>query len=400
MTKGKREFTVPVMVFGELGLIYCVADQSIPVYLGADEKRSNWYSKYLEKRFLFPPYDSDEFIDELVRVGQTFSQRPVIMSYDERVLLNISKHRDRLQAYYNFMLPDHNMVDRLLDKQLFDKLAEEFELPTPASVEVSNKQEIKRVVSKLRAPYIIKPAYRHYWFHPEFSRVVGKQQKKGYVCKSIEELREIYGKISQIHPDVVVQEFIRGDDHQMYDVNMYVDKNKNVRGYVSSRKLRVYPPISGSGTCAETVEDSEIEKLARNITDKLNLIGMINLQMKRDEVTGRPMLIEIHTRTSTYDILGTHAGANIPALYYKDINGIKIPDYLKAKASINYIDVGPDLRLFLRYRKEISVSLWDWLKSYSKASVFHDFKIMDPKPHFKKFWEPVKMKFSKKHLTG
>lgn len=385
----------PVLVFGELGLIYCIAQEGVPVYLGTDEKDGvNLYSRFPQKRFFFSSYDSAAFIDELIEVGQSLQNKPVILSYDDKLLLNISANRDRLRPYYKFLFPDHKMVMSLLDKQLFCDLSVEYDLPVAPSRRVSDMMELEKATAELNAPYIIKPALRHYWFHEDFSDVVG-DYKKAYVCNTAEEIMDLYGKISNIHPDAVIQEYIRGDDRQMYDINVYVDENGKLRGYANARKLRVYPPTAGWGSYVVTVEDQEIFDISKKILEELSLVGLLNIQFKRDEITKKPMLIEIHIRTSIFDLLGAKAGANMPAMYYRDMNEYEIPAFSEAKVGIKYLNLGRDLRLLIRFRNDIPITKWEWFKSYYGVRVFHDFALTDPKPFFEKFWLGFKHRISK-----
>ncbi len=384
-----------VMVFGELGLIYCVAQEGIPVMLGTDEEDGvNMYSRFPLQRFFFSGYDTEAFIEELIELGPSFTHKPVIVSYDDKLLLNISANRDRLRPYYNFLLPGHDRVLELLDKQLFCELSREYNLPVAPSREVSNKKEVEKASAELNPPYIIKPALRHYWFHKDFSEIVG-DYKKAYVCHSDREIIDLYDKISRIHPDAVIQEYIVGDDRQMYDINVYVDEKGKLRGYANARKLRVYPPTAGWGSYVVTVEDREIFDITTEIIEKLELTGLLNIQFKRDEVTNQPMLIEIHTRTSIFDVLGAGAGANMPAMYYRDMNGIEIPAFVNAKVGVKYLNLGRDLRLLVRFRKDVPITMWEWIKSYQGVRVFHDFAFTDPKPFFEKFWLSFKHRMKK-----
>lgn len=383
----------PALVCSEIGLVRSLGAAGIPTYTGTEEaENATLYSRYSNKQFVFSSYESDQFIRELIELGKELEYKPVLMSYDDRLIRNISGQRDRLLNYYRFLLPNHEMVENLLDKQRFVELAREFDLPTPGSIRVSNQSDLKLVDKDLKTPYLIKPLYRHHWFHEDFTEVIGSYQK-AFVCSSLQELEELYSRISQINPHVVIQEYIEGPDNHMYDINMYIDGKGNVKGIIVAQKLRVYPPTAGYGSYVVTVDDQEILNLSKEIAQKLNLVGLINIQFKRDEHTGKPRLIEIHTRTSIFDILGIKAKMNLPAIYYADMSGRKLPVNGECKTGVKYLNIERDLRLFLEYRKSYGLTFQNIAKSYVGTKVIDGFSIMDPLPAAIDTWKKIRKLF-------
>lgn len=168
----------PAVVFSSLGLIYCLGTAGIPVHTVTESERSNSViSRYTVRHDRVPSYDSPELIDRLCEIGRTLDRKGVLMAHDDRVLHNISENRDRLSEYYLFLMPERSMVDRLLNKLKFVSLCEEYNLPAPASMEVYSEGDLERVRQKIEPPFLIKPAYRHFWYERDFIRAVGYYQK-------------------------------------------------------------------------------------------------------------------------------------------------------------------------------------------------------------------------------
>lgn len=368
-----------VITFGELGLIHCLGTEDIPVYTASEGKESlASHSRFSKKHLTFSPYDSKEYINELIELGKSMDSKPVLMCHDDRALLNISEHRDQLKEYFLFRLPDAAMVNQILNKLLFCRLCKEYDLPAPESKEISEIGQLPEVKNDLTPPYIIKPTFNHLWYDENFEDVVGKY-KKAYICQTYDELESLYSKISQINPSVVIQEYIMGDDSNLYDVNLHITEDGKIDSYVIGQKLRVYPPKAGWGSYVKTVFDDEMFEICADIIDKLDLKGMANIQFKKDERTDEPKLIEIHTRTSIFDYLGAAAGQNIPAKYYSNLTGIEIENSQTYKTGIKYINFARDLRLFVRHRKEYELSILEWIKTYRNVSVYDGMIIKDPK---------------------
>lgn len=378
--------TQPPLICSEFGLVRNLGAAGIPIIAGTEEpKNSAFYSKFTKRKIVFSNYESPEFINELIEVSEELHYNPVIMSYDDRVIMNISRNRDKLANYFKFLLPEKDMVENLLDKLKFVELSEEHDLPTPASEKVLNTEDLKRADQNLKKPYLIKPLYRHHWFHEDFTKIVGTY-KKAYVCHTFEELKDLYTRLSKINPHVVVQEYIEGPDHHMYDINLYVDENEDIKGSIVAQKLRVYPPVAGYGSYVTTVNDNKLLELTHSIVKKLHLRGLLNVQFKKDINSGEFKLIEIHMRTSIFDVLGIKAKMNLPAIYYHDMIGQPLPLNGGCKSGVKYFNIGRDLRLFLKNRKSYGLTLSKMMKSYSGSSVIDGFSIKDPLPALMDTW--------------
>ncbi len=368
-----------VITFGELALTHCLGTEGIPVITASEGNESlASYSRYSNKHLTFSSYGSDKFIEELIEFGKSMDSKPVLMCHDDRVILNISENRDQLKKYFYFRLPDADMVNRILNKLLFCRLCKEHNLPAPESEEISEIGQLKNVKNNLKPPYIIKPTFTHYWYDENFKDIVGNY-KKAYICQTYDELESLYLKISCVNPSVVIQEYIMGDDSNLFDVNLHITEDGEIDSYVIGQKLRVYPPQAGWGSYVQTVFDDEMYDICADIIKKLDLKGMANIQFKKDERTGEPKLIEIHARTSIFDFLGAAAGQNIPARYYSNITGANMEFPQTYKPGVKYINLARDLRLFVRHQKEYGVPLLEWIKTYRNVSVYDGMTIKDPK---------------------
>lgn len=383
---------VPALIVGEKGLLTSIAATGIPVILGHELKNSPVLrSKYARFKVPFSSYDSPEFINELCRLGEVIGRKMVILSDDDRALLNISKNRQELKPYYLFLYPENNTVEKLLDKQSFSELAADNELPYPKSYEVNSKIDLSITTSKITYPCIIKPAQRHYWWGKTFTDTLG-YYKKAIKCENIQELEYIYGLISKINPSVVIQEYVQGEDDQHYSANIFADKNGVIRGFYIAQKLRVYPVSAGTGTYIKTVNNKEVEQIIFEIVSKLKLKGLLNIQFKKDSKTNKYMLMEIHIRNSLWSLLGGKAGANLGEQYYKYLTSKYKHDQkiLTARPDVKYINLSHDILAALEYYREDKLTLYQWMKSLQGDRVFALTSISDPLPAFYKIGSTVK----------
>ena len=61
---------------------------------------------------LFADCTSDDVVDLLEQIGPRFDQQPVLFPCQDLNVLAVSRHRSRLSAYYRFVLPPADIVER------------------------------------------------------------------------------------------------------------------------------------------------------------------------------------------------------------------------------------------------------------------------------------------------
>lgn len=389
-----RQSRNPVLVLGEIGLLRSLGELNVPILLGSEDNQNPvWYSKYPDRRYVLPQYDTQAFIDKLCAIGSKLDKKAVIYSDDDRAILNISKHRERLEEYYLFLYPADNMVEKILDKQRFVEASEMYNLPAPDSYLVNRSEDIEMIADSITYPCIIKPAQRHFWWGEKFVKEVGFY-KKAIKCQNRDYFLNTYRKVAKVNPNVVIQSYVEGADKQHYSANLFVDDEKQIRGYFIAQKRRIYPIKAGVGTCIVTVENSEVFEICVDIIDKLDLKGLVNIQFKQDSRTGEYKLMEIHARNSMWCLLGNRAGAELAKLYYQVLTGNSLnKEVASARSDVKYIDLLRDFKALLQYRAEGELTFWQWWRSLGGERSYALFSMTDPKPMLMQLWLMAKKGF-------
>ncbi|HET8864926.1 MAG TPA: ATP-grasp domain-containing protein [Gracilimonas sp.] len=378
----------PVLACSEIGVVQCLGKAGIPVHSGSFfNDNPALYSKYVSRRVPFSTYTSEKFIDELCEYGKSIDQKAVFISDDDRAILLFSEHRERLEPYFHFLMPEKKMVEGVLDKRKFCNLSREYGLPSPVSFFFSTEKEYEEIKNDIPFPCIIKPAFKQDWWDSSFLEIVG-EYKKAYTLNNLKELDELYAKLKRVSPRAIIQEFIPGDDDHLYSLNMYVNKDGELKGIYIAQKRRIYPIGAGTGCYVVTVHEEEIVKQTINMVKKLNFKGLVNVQFKKHSVTGEPKIMEIHVRNSFWNYLGAAAGMNLAALYYKDLTGSDI-NYTSPETPVSYkknvafMDLGKDIKAFLQYKRAGQLTFRDWASTYKGDFVTGGNLVNDPLPIIK-----------------
>ena len=178
-------------------------------------------------------------------------------------------------------------VDAAEDRELFDKILEETEIPRAAGGTVYTAEEAKAVANRLGYPVLVRPSY-----------VLGGQGMQIAISdEEIEEFMEIINRIAQDHP-ILVDKYLQGKEIEVDAVCDGTDilipgimEHIERTGIHSGDSISVYPAPSITPVVEAKLVDYT-QKLAR----ALHVKGMINIQFIVD---GEDVyIIEVNPRSS------------------------------------------------------------------------------------------------------
>ncbi len=245
-------------------------------------------------------------------------------------------------------------VDAAEDRELFDKILQETEIPRAAGGTVYTAEEAKSVANRLGYPVLVRPSY-----------VLGGQGMQ--IATSDEEIEvfmEIINRIAQDHP-ILVDKYLQGKEIEVDAVCDGTDilipgimEHIERTGIHSGDSISVYP----ASTIAVTVKE-KIAEYTRRLAKALHVKGLINIQFIAigedvyvievnprssrtvpyiSKVTGIP-IVDLATEVilgKTIKELGYEPGLQPEADYY----AIKMPVFSFEKIRGAEISLGPEMK--------------------------------------------------------
>ena len=202
-------------------------------------------------------------------------------------------------------------VDAAEDRELFDEILEQCEIPRPKGHTVFTAEEAKKAANELGYPVLVRPSY-----------VLGGQGMQ--IAISDEDVDEFIGSINRIaqeHP-ILVDKYLQGKEIEVDAVCDGTDilipgimEHIERAGVHSGDSISVYPAQSISQHAKDTIVEYT-KRLARS----LHVIGMINIQFI---VCGEDVyVIEVNPRSSrTVPYISKVTGIPIVPLATKVILG-------------------------------------------------------------------------------
>lgn len=343
-------------VLGDMDLIRPLGLAGIRSAVVAPKGSGLANSRYTERLL---PLDTErtsegELVDALLAFGKGQAQPPVLYYEEDAHLLMVSRHRQRLAAVFQFVVPEAGLVEQLVDKALFQRLAQERGLPVPRACMLRPGPGSSPPHLDLRYPLIVKPLTRRE------SWATIEQEGKALRLDGVGDLRVLWPRLTDAGLDLLAQELIPGPETAIESYHVYVDARGAVAGEFTGRKIRTYPAAFGHST-ALTLTDlrgqaADVAALGRAVAARIGLRGVAKFDFKRDP-HGRLYLLEINARFNLWHHLGAVAGVNLPALVYADLTGRDRPRAAIARAGCCWCRPGRD-RLAAR---EAGLSTLAWM---------------------------------------
>lgn len=263
------------------------------------------YHSRFGQRQLVTNTRTEQIVDDLLKLGPSFERKPVLLLTEEKTVLYVSQHRDKLQTYYQFLLPAHSQVVALQSKAEFQQLAEQHQAPIPKAV-VLNQAGGLAQLSNLTFPCVFKPL--------EQNEAYSRAFKKAYKVQSAAEVEQLYQQIAPIMPDMIVQEWIQGRDSDIYFCLAFFDPQSQLVSSFTGRKLRSWPlNIGGTASCTGAPEaHAELSRLTADFARAIGYQGLIGVEFKFDASRQGYYLIEPTVgRTDYQHEIATLSGHNL-----------------------------------------------------------------------------------------
>lgn len=318
---------------------------------------------------------SEQLVEALERVAQQQNTRPVLVPCTDTSVLLISRFRERLHAHFRIALPAEEVVEMLLDKKAFCEFAREQELPIPRTFFLRSRNDAVRASRQIQFPCILKPPLKT----PRWEQAT---KTKAFKPESAEQLLEIYDRCAPWADLLMLQEWIAGTDAELYSCNCYFDRQGQPQGVFTARKLRQWPPQTGTSCLGEECRNDDLREVALRLFRAVDFRGLGYLEMKRDVRSGRQLIIEPNIgRPTGRSAIAEAGGVELLYTMYCDLAGLAPPEAgTQSYRGAKWIYWRQDLRSAFHYWRRGELTLVEWLRSLAGRKSTAVFSWSDPLP--------------------
>ncbi|WEV39663.1 carboxylate--amine ligase [Lactobacillus sp. ESL0681] len=272
-----------------------------------------------------------EVMREQMQLYQDHQEPVILIACGDGYAELLSKHKEELQQTFVVPYIDYDLLEKLISKEGFYQIAEEHGLPYPKT-KIITKADFKNadyLDFPFDYPVELKPEDPVSWLDVQF-----EGRKKAFTIHDEEELQDIVGKIynNGYQADLILQDFIPGDDSNMRVLNAYVGKDHRLKMLCLGHPLLEDPTPQAIGNYMAILPEFN-EKLYEQVEaflEDLNYTGMANFDLKYDERDGEFKFFEINLRQGRSSFYVTLNGYNLAKWYIDDY----VYDTLKDKPTV------------------------------------------------------------------
>lgn len=347
----------------------------IPVIGIADDPRNFCCRTNTCERVIASSTSGEGLVDTLLKLGRETGRRSALFSCSDDGVLTVSANRDILGEHYGFVLPDNDTAELLIDKVRLYEYLERSGFPVPPTYIVRSEADARETAGRVTYPCIAKPTRLTKNWLDCF-------KYKAVKIRGAAELRAVCDKGLDAGLVLVVQEWIEGADSNIYQFYFYFDRNGAPVLRHSSRKLRQWPVELGEASLAESCIEDPVPAESVDIFSGLSYRGVVSIEIKIDEKTGRFYIIEPDTgRPNTSVALAEASG--LPFLYtmYCDALGLPLPGQTAPRhRRAKWVSLTRDLIASAAYFRRGTLSPGGWASSLRGINTFAVLSLKDPAP--------------------
>ncbi len=335
------------------------------------------------QRIFFTETETPELIDTLEALGPKLGPKAVLFPCEDANVLLVSKYRERLEPWYHILLPEHQVLETLMDKVNFYRFAQKEGLPIPITFIVHSREEMEQAAQEVDFPCVLKPPMSA---APEWEH---NTMMKAFLVHDREELLALYDQYHRWAPCFIVQSWIPGPDTQLFTCNCYFDQEGQPILSFTTRKLRQWPPVTGQSCLSELAPNPLVAEVTLDLYRRVQHRGLGYLEMKQDARTGEYLIVEPNVGRPTGRFSnGEMAGLELLYTMYCDLLGWPLPENRLRQPQLKWIHLRRDIQAVLRGLRRRELTLGQWLASWRGPKTFGVFSWRDPAPFF---WDVVRV---------
>lgn len=354
-----------------------LADRDVPVIGVAANRRHFCVQTRVTRRKVIAPTSGEGLVRALERLGPSLSTdgRVFLLPCTDAAVLTISAERARLEPFYRFVLPPHDVMAMLMDKVSFAEHAQRTGLPIPATAILRSREDAVAASRSLDYPVAVKPGLKtETW--------LASSRAKVYPAANAAELLAIYDLVHEWTPELIAQSWVEGGEDALFSCNAYFDREGRPQATFIARKIRQWPPDTGTSSLGVEVRDDTVLQAAIELFTSAGYRGLAYVEMKRDERTGRYAIIEPNLgRPTGRSAISERGGVELLLTAYSDALGLPLPEHrVQRYRGVKWIYWRHDLQAAVVAMRRGRLSLDGWWRYVRGPSIEAVASLRDPRP--------------------
>ena len=295
--------------FGETSI--CLS--TMPLFMTAN-------SKFITQRFNENIHNDEDLVSELIKIAEEtpeLNHKRIIFAASDNYAISLINNQDKLKKYYHLPVIKKEQLEQFELKEKFYNLCEKTGMPY-AKTQIVTKDTYKDLNINLSLPLVLKPSNSVSYFDFDFD---GK--RKAFILNNYDEVKDILHTIyKQGYLDnMILQEFIPGDDSHMRVLNAYVDQNSKVQAMSLGHPLLedVTPELIGNYVAIISENEQKLYDISKQFLEQIKFTGIADIDFKYDARDDEYKIFEVNLRLGRSSYYTTLAESDLIKQIIKDL---------------------------------------------------------------------------------
>jgi predicted ATP-grasp superfamily ATP-dependent carboligase len=358
--------SVPVLVlqmdhYGSLGVMRSLGRLGVTVY-GVHPTR--WpvasFSRYCRKVF---PLDLDttpteQSVDVLMNIAESLRARPVLVATNDETALFVARNAVRLQEAFLFPHNPIPLVWSLYNKKDMYFLAKRLSIPTAETAFPESREDVLAFCEKAQFPVMLKAS--------DNISVSRRARRKMVIARCRDELIQYYDAMEDSsNPDLMLQEYIPGNDASVWMFNGYFDRNSRCLFGLTGRKLHQTPIRTGMAALGICLPCPEVTLATHNLVKAVGYRGILDIGFRYDKSQRVFKLLDANPRIgASFRLFVGEGGMDVARAEYLHLTGQPVPTS-SICVGRKWVVEDADIVSCIQYYRLGLLTFPDWLASYS-----------------------------------
>jgi D-aspartate ligase len=358
--------------YRQLGIVRSLGRHGVAVWVLRGDHWLGGASRYARRTLPWPSGSDAERLAFLIELSRRhgLTNWALYPGGDSETAL-IAQHHAELSGLYVLTTPPWNVLRSAHDKRLTYRLAEELSIDYPWTYQPKDRADLERL--KCAFPVVLKPAMK--------KEVNALTAAKAWRVDDRAALLDRYDVACGLMDPalLMVQELVGGGGDAQFSYAALADRGRPVASIVA-RRTRQWPVDFGrSSTFVETIRNRDVVELGERVVAALGFTGLIEVEFKRDAMTGGYKLLDINPRIWGWHTVGRRAGVDFPVLMWELLSGRSVGP-LVGRPDVRWVHGVPDFAMAVKEIARGRLSPLRYLRSLRPPIETAVFALDDPLP--------------------
>jgi predicted ATP-grasp superfamily ATP-dependent carboligase len=358
--------STPVLVLkahhGTLGIARSLGRLGVPVHAMHDHLgHPALGSRYLTS---VHPWDfthaaPERTIERLLEIGRGIARHgtAVLIPTSDDTAGLVADHAEALRKVFLFQENAPALVRALSNKRSLYELAMRHGIPTAETTFPRSPDEARRFAETAAFPVMLKGI--------DGLLLQSRTGRKMAIVRTPAELMEQYMRLEDpTAPNLMLQEYIPGNDDTIWMFNGYFDGRSECRFGVTGKKLRQFPVHTGATSLGICLENLIVRDLTCRLAQATGYRGILDIGFRYDERDATYKLLDPNPRIGqTFRLFVSREGWDVARFLYLDLTGQGLPTATPVEGR-RWLVEDWDLESSLDYQREGLLRFAEWLGSF------------------------------------